>query len=48
MFRSDGSKRTDYVRENLAATNVAISADEVAYLSDVFSPRRFVGAAQEH
>jgi aryl-alcohol dehydrogenase-like predicted oxidoreductase len=38
-----GTKRTKYVRENLAATNVAISADEVAYLSDIFSPNRIVG-----
>jgi aryl-alcohol dehydrogenase-like predicted oxidoreductase len=30
-----GTKRTKYVRENLAATNVAIRADEVAYLSDI-------------
>ena len=38
-----GTKRTEYVRENLAATNVAVSADEIAYLSDVFSPSRIVG-----
>jgi hypothetical protein len=48
------------VTENLAATNVAISADEVAYLADVLRPGRIVGeryapghfahikAAQEH
>jgi aryl-alcohol dehydrogenase-like predicted oxidoreductase len=38
-----GTKRTEYVRENLAATNVAVSADEIAYLSDVFCPRRIAG-----
>jgi aryl-alcohol dehydrogenase-like predicted oxidoreductase len=38
-----GTKRTRYVRENLAATNVAVSADEIAYLSGVFSPSRIVG-----
>ena len=38
-----GTKRAEYVRENLAATNVAISADEVAYLADVFAPSRVVG-----
>ena len=38
-----GTKRTEYVRENLAATNVAVSADEIAYLSEVFSPSRIVG-----
>jgi aryl-alcohol dehydrogenase-like predicted oxidoreductase len=38
-----GTKRVEYVRENLAATSVAISADEVAYLSEVFAPGRIVG-----
>ena len=38
-----GTKRTQYVRENLAATNVAVSADEIAYLGGVFSPSRIVG-----
>jgi aryl-alcohol dehydrogenase-like predicted oxidoreductase len=38
-----GTKRTEYVRENLAATNVAVSADEIAYLAEVFSPHRIVG-----
>jgi aryl-alcohol dehydrogenase-like predicted oxidoreductase len=38
-----GTKRIEYVRENLAATNVAVSADEIAYLSEVFSPSRIVG-----
>ena len=38
-----GTKRVKYVRENLAATSVAISADEVAYLSEVFAPGRIVG-----
>ncbi|OJZ71966.1 aldo/keto reductase [Mycobacterium paraffinicum] len=39
-----GTKRKEYVRENLAATNIAISADEVAYLSEVFSPGSIIGA----
>lgn len=38
-----GTKRVDYARENLAATSVAISADEVAYLGEVFAPERIVG-----
>jgi aryl-alcohol dehydrogenase-like predicted oxidoreductase len=38
-----GTKRTDFVRENIAATTVAISADEVAYLSEVFAPDRITG-----
>jgi aryl-alcohol dehydrogenase-like predicted oxidoreductase len=38
-----GTKRAEYVRENLAATNVAVSADELTYLSEVFSPNRIVG-----
>ena len=38
-----GTKRIAYVRENLAATSVAISTDEVAYLSDIFAPGRIVG-----
>ncbi|SEH77013.1 Predicted oxidoreductase [Mycolicibacterium rutilum] len=38
-----GTKRVEYVRENLAATAVAISADESAYLSKVFTPGRIVG-----
>jgi aryl-alcohol dehydrogenase-like predicted oxidoreductase len=38
-----GTKRVEYVRENLAATAVAISADESAYLSEVFTPGRIVG-----
>jgi aryl-alcohol dehydrogenase-like predicted oxidoreductase len=38
-----GTKRIDYVQENLAATSVAISADEVAYLAEVFAPGRIVG-----
>ena len=38
-----GTKRVAYVRENLASTSVAISTDEVAYLSDVFAPGRIVG-----
>jgi aryl-alcohol dehydrogenase-like predicted oxidoreductase len=38
-----GTKRIEYVRENVAATNVAISADETAYLAEVFAPHRIVG-----
>src|SRR6201982_1269341 len=38
-----GTKRIAYVQENLAATAIAISADEVAYLSDIFAPGRIVG-----
>ena len=38
-----GTKRVEYVRENLAATTVAISADESAYLSKVFAPGRIAG-----
>jgi aryl-alcohol dehydrogenase-like predicted oxidoreductase len=38
-----GTKRIEYVEENLAATSVGVSADEIAYLSDVFAPGRIVG-----
>jgi aryl-alcohol dehydrogenase-like predicted oxidoreductase len=38
-----GTKRIEYVRENLAATSVAISADEAAYLGSMFAPGRIVG-----
>jgi aryl-alcohol dehydrogenase-like predicted oxidoreductase len=38
-----GTKRVEYVQENLAATSVAISADEAAYLGAVFAPGRIVG-----
>jgi aryl-alcohol dehydrogenase-like predicted oxidoreductase len=38
-----GTKRVQYVEENLAATTVAISADETAYLGEVFAPGRIVG-----
>jgi aryl-alcohol dehydrogenase-like predicted oxidoreductase len=38
-----GTKRVAYVRENLAATSVAISADEAAHLREVFAPGRIVG-----
>lgn len=45
-----GTKRAQYVEENLAATNVAISRDEVAYLSAVFASGTIAGAryAQVH
>jgi aryl-alcohol dehydrogenase-like predicted oxidoreductase len=39
-----GTKRTKYVQENIAATNTAISADEVAYLGQVFAPGSISGA----
>jgi aryl-alcohol dehydrogenase-like predicted oxidoreductase len=38
-----GTKRLQYVQENAAATSIAISADEIAYLGDVFAPGRIVG-----
>ena len=38
-----GTKRAEFVRENIAATNVAISANDVAYLSEVFAPGRITG-----
>jgi aryl-alcohol dehydrogenase-like predicted oxidoreductase len=38
-----GTKRAEYVRQNLEATNVAVSADEVAYLAEVFAPSRIAG-----
>jgi aryl-alcohol dehydrogenase-like predicted oxidoreductase len=38
-----GTKRAEFVRENIGATNVAISADEVAYLSEVFAQGRITG-----
>ncbi len=38
-----GTKRAMYVRENVMATDVAISADEIAYLADVFTPANIVG-----
>ncbi|MFH1557326.1 MAG: aldo/keto reductase [Pseudomonadota bacterium] len=38
-----GTKRIEYVRENMAATNVAMSFDEIAYLGTVFAPDRIAG-----
>jgi aryl-alcohol dehydrogenase-like predicted oxidoreductase len=38
-----GTKRVEFVRENLAATSVPISADEVAYLASVFEPGSITG-----
>ena len=38
-----GTKRVEYVKQNLAATSVALSADEIAHLSDVFAPGRILG-----
>ncbi len=39
-----GTKRIEYVRENLAATNTPLSCDEIAYLSAIFAPDRIAGA----
>ncbi|GAA3082598.1 aldo/keto reductase [Pseudonocardia yunnanensis] len=39
-----GTKRAKYVRENAAATAVALSADDVAVLGAVFSPEQVRGA----
>ena len=38
-----GTKRAAYVEENLAATNVALSQDEIAYISGIFAPERILG-----
>jgi aryl-alcohol dehydrogenase-like predicted oxidoreductase len=38
-----GTKRIKYVRENVGATAITVSADEIAYLSEVFAPGRIVG-----
>jgi aryl-alcohol dehydrogenase-like predicted oxidoreductase len=38
-----GTRRAEYVQENVEATNVAISIDEIAYLSEVFARNRIVG-----
>ncbi|MHC9296066.1 aldo/keto reductase [Mycobacterium sp. LTG2003] len=38
-----GTKRVEFVRENLAATKVALSADDIAYLGKVFAPDRISG-----
>lgn len=38
-----GTKRIPFVRENIAATDVAISADEVALLAEIFAPGRITG-----
>jgi aryl-alcohol dehydrogenase-like predicted oxidoreductase len=38
-----GTKRVTYVKENLAATSVPISRDEVAYLSNAFAHGTIVG-----
>jgi aryl-alcohol dehydrogenase-like predicted oxidoreductase len=38
-----GAKRVEYVKENLAATSVAISADEIAYLAEVFAAEHIAG-----
>jgi aryl-alcohol dehydrogenase-like predicted oxidoreductase len=38
-----GTKRVEYVKENLAATSIRISRDEVAYLSEVFAHGTIVG-----
>ena len=38
-----GTRRITYLQENIAATDVAISADETAYLAAVFAPDTIVG-----
>jgi aryl-alcohol dehydrogenase-like predicted oxidoreductase len=38
-----GTRRITYLQENIAATDVAISADETAYLAEVFAPDTIVG-----
>lgn len=38
-----GTKRISFVRQNIAATDVAISADEVALLAEIFAPGRIAG-----
>jgi len=38
-----GTRRVKYVQENVEATNVAISIDEIAYLSEIFARDRIVG-----
>jgi aryl-alcohol dehydrogenase-like predicted oxidoreductase len=38
-----GTKRIGYLQENIAATDVAISADETAYLAKVFAPSAIAG-----
>jgi aryl-alcohol dehydrogenase-like predicted oxidoreductase len=38
-----GTRRITYLQENIAATDVAISADETAYLAEAFAPDNIVG-----
>jgi aryl-alcohol dehydrogenase-like predicted oxidoreductase len=38
-----GTKRAAYARENAAATGVPLSADDIAFLSDLFDPARVHG-----
>ncbi len=38
-----GTKRAEFVRENIGATAVPVSADEAAYLSEVFAPDHITG-----
>ena len=38
-----GSRRVRYLEENVAATSVALSAEDVAELSDLFQPERVSG-----
>lgn len=38
-----GTKRIEYARENLAATSIALSRDEIAYIGSVFAPDRLAG-----
>ena len=34
-----GTKRVKYVQENITAASVAVNADEIAYLGEVFAPQ---------
>jgi aryl-alcohol dehydrogenase-like predicted oxidoreductase len=38
-----GTTRVKYVQENVEAANVAISIDEIAYLSEIFARDRIIG-----
>lgn len=38
-----GTKRVSYLQENTAATEVALSADEVAQLGALFDPAKVLG-----
>ena len=38
-----GTRRAEFAKENIAATNVPLSRDEIAYLGRIFAPERIVG-----